>query len=438
MRNLLSIVCAIFIVSNLYAQRVAVLDFNAGSGVSQADVDGISAIFNTYFTPNGYTLVERIQIDRVIDEQNLQRGQITEEQMVRIGEILNVSMVVVGKINITLGQYNVDVQAVNVESGTIAGKTGATWTPNSSYREMMQSIATDLAEQISIKPIEVIHEEKNTVRKRNEVEVVLGYLKVYPTELGVFPGAPSTVIAQINRQHLYDYDTWRIPSDEELALLRANNYLSDSVYISSSKMRSEGVVLLVTDDLETYSQKQDRLRHEATGIYVDNATQNNTQTAQTYIPHKEIIKVDKMARFTIMNDVDFAFGEGLVIGSPTLIVGSTIKNKVFVGIGSSVIMDYNNDNIAIPIYVSSRLYLTNNTAIRPYFSLSVGGEVYNGGWYINPSIGIDIPISKKFGLYLSAGYEGVTDYSYHDYGYYDYYDPGFASYINLKLGIRFQ
>lgn len=428
MRNLLSIVCAIFIVSNLYAQRVAVLDFNAGSGVSQADVDGISAIFNTYFTPNGYTLVERIQIDRVIDEQNLQRGQITEEQMVRIGEILNVSMVVVGKINVTLGQYNVDVQAVNVESGTIAGKSGATWTPNSSYREMMQSIATDLAEQISIKPIEVIHEEKNTVRKRNEVEVVLGYLKVYPTELGVFPGAPSTVIAQINRQHLYDYDTWRIPSDEELALLRANNYLSDSVYISSSKMRSEGVVLLVTDDLETYSQKQDRLRHEGTGIYVDNASQNNTQTAQTYIPHKEIIKVDKMARFTIMNDVDFAFGDGFVIGSPTLIVGSTIKNKVFVGIGSSLIIDYDND-MAIPIYVSSRLYLTNNTAIRPYFSLSVGGEVYNGGGYINPSIGIDIPISKKFGIYLSAGYEGVTQY------YHNYY---FASYINLKLGIRFQ
>lgn len=80
-----------FAATTSFAQRVAVLEFNAGTGISQADVEGISAIFNTYFTPAGYTLVERTQIDRVIDEQNFQRGSITQSQMVRIGQMTSTS-----------------------------------------------------------------------------------------------------------------------------------------------------------------------------------------------------------------------------------------------------------------------------------------------------------------------------------------------------------
>lgn len=80
-----------FAATTSFAQRIAVLEFNAGAGISQADVEGISAIFNTYFTPAGYTLVERTQIDRVIDEQNFQRGSITQSQMVRIGQMTSTS-----------------------------------------------------------------------------------------------------------------------------------------------------------------------------------------------------------------------------------------------------------------------------------------------------------------------------------------------------------
>ncbi len=152
MKKLALFICSLFAVVTVSAQRVAVLDFNAGVGVSQADVDGISAIFNTYFSPRGYTLVERTQIDRVIDEQNFQRGKLTQSQMVRIGQILNVSKVVIGDVNIVMNQYNVDVRVVNVESGTISAKDGATWAPGSSYRTMMSQLGTRLASQIAINP----------------------------------------------------------------------------------------------------------------------------------------------------------------------------------------------------------------------------------------------------------------------------------------------
>ena len=160
------LVCLMALTMN--AQRIAVLDFNAGSGISQSDVDGISAIFNTYFSPQGYTLVERTRVDRIMDEQGFQRGRFTQDQMVRIGQLLNVSRVVVGDINYAFKQYNVDVRVVNVESATIAAKSGVTWEQGASYREMMKSLAEDLARQVSIIPVETKPEEQITYSTNGE------------------------------------------------------------------------------------------------------------------------------------------------------------------------------------------------------------------------------------------------------------------------------
>ena len=149
MKKLFSFCLLCLFAVSAMAQRAAVMEFKAGVGISQADVDGLSAIFTTYFRPAGYTMVERTQIDRVIDEQGFQRSSLTEDQMVRIGEILNVSKIVLGDVNIARGQYNVDVRVVNVEGGTIAAAEGAAF-EGSSYREHMKSIAQKLAGKIAI------------------------------------------------------------------------------------------------------------------------------------------------------------------------------------------------------------------------------------------------------------------------------------------------
>ena len=229
------------------AQRCAVLEFKAGVGISQADVDGISAIFITYFRPAGYTMVERTQIDKAIDEQGFQRSKMTESQMVRIGQILNVSKIVVGDVNIVMGQYNVDVRVINVETGTIAAAEGATFA-GSSYRTTMQSIATKLAGKIAITPgatVPATPAASSTPKKRTTVEVLYGYLKIFPNELGTFQAEPTSVINQINAQAQHGYNNWRIPTNEELSLMRANNYLGYGEYMT--KESKHGIVLLVSD-----------------------------------------------------------------------------------------------------------------------------------------------------------------------------------------------
>lgn len=247
----------------MQAQRCAVLEFKAGVGISQNDVDGISAIFITYFRPAGYTMVERTQIDKVIEEQGFQRSRMTQAQMVRVGEILNVSKIVVGDINVVMGQYNVDARVINVETGTISATEGATFA-TSAYRASMQSVATKLAAKIAITPGQTVQAQStvsSSSRTRSRVETVYGYLKVFPNELGEFQSQPYSVIAQINKQAMHGYNNWRLPTDEELSLLRANGYLGGGQYMS--KRNDRGIVLLVTDGkdyatLQAEEQEQER------------------------------------------------------------------------------------------------------------------------------------------------------------------------------------
>lgn len=256
MKKLFSLCLICLLAISAMAQRAAVMEFKAGVGISQADVDGISGIFTTYFRPAGYTMIERTQIDRIIEEQRMQRSAMTESQMVRVGQLLNLSKIVIGDVNVVMGQYNVDVRVINVESGSIVATEGATFA-GSSYREVMKNLAQKLAGQIAISAGPTVTAQPTpsapTPKTRTKVETVYGYLHVFPNELGVFQSHPNSVIANINNQGMHGYDEWRVPTNEELSLLRANGYLSGTQYMT--KENASGMVLLVTTG-KTVAEKE--------------------------------------------------------------------------------------------------------------------------------------------------------------------------------------
>lgn len=160
--------------------RIAVLDFNAGVQVSQNDVDGLSAIFNTYFEPAGYIVVERTRVSRILEEQNMQGGRLTEKEMVKLSEILNVPVIVIGDVNKAMGQYNIDVRAVNVETGAILAKDGAEWAEGTSYRSMMRALAERLSKDIPM--VEFKRPEPKPETKKKTIDPTYrptgGYLRI--------------------------------------------------------------------------------------------------------------------------------------------------------------------------------------------------------------------------------------------------------------------
>ena len=285
MKKLFSLCLICLLAVSAMAQRAAVMEFKAGVGISQAGVDGISGIFTTYFRPAGYTMIERTQIDRIIEEQRMQRSAMTESQMVRVGQLLNLSKIVIGDVNVVMGQYNVDVRVINVESGTIAATEGATFA-GSSYREGMKNLAQKLAGQIAISAGPTVSAQPTpsspTPKTRTKVETVYGYLHVFPNELGVFQSIPTNVISNINNQGMHGYDERRVPTNEELSLLRANGYLSSAQYMTKEK--TSGMVLLVTTGksvAEKEAIKAEQARQAELLKYVDLGLPSGTLWKET-------------------------------------------------------------------------------------------------------------------------------------------------------------
>lgn len=226
---------------SMQAQKCAVLEFRGAQSVSVSDIDGISEMFMTYFRPAGYTMVERAQIDKVISEQGFQRSNLTDAQAVKVGRILNVSKVVVGKVSRLGGQYQVDVRVVDVVSGHDVALEGSTFSGD--YRTNVRNLATKLAEKIAITSGNTVpHTELDT----SKVKLLYGYLKIFPNDLGIFQEIPYSVINMINQKKIHGDSTWRLPTKEEMALMRSNNILGNGKYWTIDG-DEQGSIRLVTD-----------------------------------------------------------------------------------------------------------------------------------------------------------------------------------------------
>ena len=109
-------------------------------------------------------------------------------------------------------------------------------------RRYLLAIFVALTACLGMQAQEVVQQ---TAQQRTEPYVIYGYLKVFPNDLGTFDAEPRTTIARLNQSQYYGYGTWRLPTNEELALLKANNLIGDGSYMTQENR--QGIVRLVTD-----------------------------------------------------------------------------------------------------------------------------------------------------------------------------------------------
>ena len=146
--------------------KIAVMDFKAGVGVNANEVEGLSdMLINTLFETKKFDIVERSQLYEVLKEQKLQ-GELTVQQCVQVGRILGVESILIGTVNFLAehknidgsmtGEYNVDIRAVDVESGEVVTTAGAAKSSGSTYRAMMERIGRQLAANLMDEAPEVV------------------------------------------------------------------------------------------------------------------------------------------------------------------------------------------------------------------------------------------------------------------------------------------
>ena len=183
---LLSMMCLLAL--TIRAQRCAVLDFQVGSNITEEEVDGLSYTFRSNFNPTSYTVVERMTVNQVITGFGYTRTDMTRQQMLRVGRELEAAVIIVGTMNKFMDEYSVDVQAINVSSGTTIATEGAAF-QKTDYRTTLITIAQNL-----IKKMGSGYSVASTSKKQTET----GY-----TDLGLPSG---TIWKNYNATGFYTYD----------------------------------------------------------------------------------------------------------------------------------------------------------------------------------------------------------------------------------------
>lgn len=449
-RKVLWLIAMLVLTSSAFAQRIAVLNFNAGSGVTQVEVDGLSSIFNTYFAPKGAEIVERTSVDKILQEQKFQNSRFTNTDMVALGEMLNVSLIVVGDVNVVMEQYNIDVRVVNVQTGTIVAKDGASCSKGGSYRDMMRELGERLSKslELEIEKFQTTSDKKsndnngkesvlpknmttkitedNSKRERKDVVVLEGFLKLYPEDLGEFSREPNQVIKQINQQKRYGYNSWRLPTQEELDLIRSNGYLSGNKYMT--KEDPSGVLMLVTTEKQKVHYpiaKQEISIHAGIGVG-DDIFGLSAGIKYKYKPFEKynIRLLGEIGSEFILNSYSHSDPFSVL----PILVGVNYEHKfnqnwsVFADIGLGP---------NIPLSGSRRDYFYDSW-YDGYDEISD----YQIGFTLSPEIGFAYN-EFLFSIKCSFSYNGYTRHYHSDYGDYYYSDTQFSPYVLFRLGYRF-
>ena len=210
--------------------KIAVMDFKAGVGVNANEGEGLSdMLINTLYESGKFSIVERSQINQVLKEQKFQASELTNEQLAEVGRILGVESVLIGTVNFLAehknpdgsmtGEYNVDVRAVDVESGEVVTTAGATKSSGSTYRSMMEKIGCQLAKNLMEEEPEVVVVQRKGLITKGDIKDSFG-------------------------NYIYYLDGQRLTNDEFLELIN-NCPESNYYYEKGCRQRKTGRILLI-------------------------------------------------------------------------------------------------------------------------------------------------------------------------------------------------
>ena len=102
-------------------------------------------------------------------------------------------------------------------------------------------------------------EKPRPARKLSAPVKLLGYLWVYPEDIGDFKQVPVDVINSVNSQSPYGRNNWRIPTPDELSILIANADqigLSSEIYLATD--HRNGILRLVSTGPSVAEQRKIR------------------------------------------------------------------------------------------------------------------------------------------------------------------------------------
>ncbi|HLZ46490.1 MAG TPA: CsgG/HfaB family protein [Gemmatimonadales bacterium] len=136
---------------------IAVLPFNNGGSYGQGKEDfaalerGIAGMMISELSQNpAARLVERQEVQRLVDEQNLgAQGRVDPQTAAKIGKLVGARYVVLGTFIDFYGDFRVDVRLVNTETSEIV-KTESDRMQREHLYDLIRNVATQLMKDVNL------------------------------------------------------------------------------------------------------------------------------------------------------------------------------------------------------------------------------------------------------------------------------------------------
>ena len=214
------IVTLLMLINSINATiSLAVMEFKAGSNMNETNLGGLSEmLINSLYETGHYEIVEMSTVSKALQALNMQGQELSTEQISRLGKYLKVNYFLVGTVNFIatghsddpdflVGEYNIDVRIVDINSSRIIGTAGVVKSSVQTYRSLMPELASQLSDKLSSSMLPCIQ----------------GYLYVYPEYLGKtsYEGAEEKAM-HLNAAYVGGRNTWRLPSIDELKVIAEN------------------------------------------------------------------------------------------------------------------------------------------------------------------------------------------------------------------------
>lgn len=170
----------------------------------------------------GYAAYDRVDIGTIMDEHSFQRTGMVDDRTIRkLGEMTGCNLVLIAEVaSIDSDNYYVSAKIVEIE--TARTKQIESTLMGASANSIQKGCDELVSKLLGATRISSANRRAANSTPNKAVVLVTG-LRVFPYDIGEFNVAPYQTIQSLNQKKTFGYSNWRLPTRDELSLLRANS-----------------------------------------------------------------------------------------------------------------------------------------------------------------------------------------------------------------------
>jgi protein TonB len=185
MRKSVFLLCLLVIASNIFAQdsfKLAVVDFEMGSGISQSTANEVTKGIIDYLNyTRKFAVPDRESTNKAFQEQSISKSVLNNNNLIKIAKTLDIDYILIGSLSFDSEVYHSDVRIVHIFHDQIMTTSRFSLNGIQTTRKLIDDIVTEIIEKVEVEreshpitsrpaPQFVVYDEAPVLLKRVQPE----------------------------------------------------------------------------------------------------------------------------------------------------------------------------------------------------------------------------------------------------------------------------